>query len=124
MAKFPTDEDGQVLAGLAADGIDLTITRLIEFAVDAPNENAAQRIAAAIDQTGYVTEVYYDEGEPDENGNIDLIDPEFSPSWTVYTKVHMVPEYEKIVSIQSELDSLSAPFGGKSDGWGTMVEPE
>jgi hypothetical protein len=32
----------------------------------------------------------------------------------------MVPTYEVVVAAQKELDELSAPLGGHSDGWGTL----
>jgi len=34
----------------------------------------------------------------------------------------MVPDHAEIVRIQAELDRISGPLGGKSDGWGVMVE--
>jgi hypothetical protein len=34
----------------------------------------------------------------------------------------MVPEYNEIIRIQNELDRLAGPLGGKSDGWGIMME--
>jgi hypothetical protein len=122
MSDFPNDEDGHVLARFAADGVELSRPRLIDFAVAAPHEQAAQQIAAAISKAGYEAEVYYDEGEPDEDGNIDPDDPEFGPSWTVYAKVQMALEHGRLVAIQAHLDRLATPFGGKADGWGTELE--
>ncbi len=39
--------------------------------------------------------------------------------WTCYCAKRMIPTYEAIIAAQKELDELSAPFGGSSDGWGT-----
>ena len=113
MPKFP-DDDGAVLSDLAAQGVDMSLPMLIEFAVDAP----AHAIERAMQERGYDTEIYYDEGEPDEDGNIDPDDEEFGPSWTVYANVRMIPEYDEIIRIQNELDEITGPFGGCSDGWG------
>ncbi len=121
MSTHPNDEDGQVLAHLAAHGIDLTRPLLIEFSVYAPDEGAANAIQAALAKAGYDTEVCFDEGEPDEDGEIDPDDEEMGPSWTVNANVKMVPEYNEIMRIQQELEQLAAPFGGEPDGWGAMV---
>ena len=35
--EFPNDDDGAALALLAAEGVDLSAPRLIEFTIDAPD---------------------------------------------------------------------------------------
>jgi len=90
------------LAEIAGHGIDMTQPLLIEFAVDAPDETAAQAIEKALTKEDYNTEVYFDEGEPDEDGEIDPDDEEFGPSWTVNANVRMAPEYNEIIRIQKE----------------------
>jgi hypothetical protein len=77
-------------------------------------------VAVLVD-AGYDAEIEYDEGEPDEDGQIDPDDEEFGPAWDVYAKVEMVPEYDEIMRIQAELDRLAGPLGGKSDGWGVIL---
>src|SRR5687767_15064184 len=122
MTNYPNDDDGAVLADLAALGVDMSQPLLIEFAVAAPNEKGANAIGKALTAAGYDAEVQYDEGEPDEDGNIDPDDEEFGPSWTVYATMRMVPEYKEILRIQAELDRLAQPSGGSSDGWGVMLD--
>ncbi len=121
MTDYPDDADGAVLAELAALGVDMSQPLLVEFAVAVPDEAAAQKTSEALEKAGYEAQIVYDEGEPDEDGEIDPDDEEFGPSWTVYANVTMVPEYEKIVQIQAELDQLARPFGGHADGWGVML---
>lgn len=121
MGDYPDDEDGQVLSQLESHGVDMSQPLLIEFAVAAPNEDSANAIADALEAGGYSGVIEYDEGEPDEDGNIDPDDQEFGPSWTIYVDIEMVPTYQEIMRIQSELDQLAEPHGGKSDGWGAMV---
>jgi hypothetical protein len=122
MTTYPDDADGAVLARLAAQGVDMARPLSIEFAVAAPDEAAANAIDEALTGAGYETQVEYDEGEPDEDGEIDVDDEEFGPSWTVYANVTMVPQYEEIVRIQADLDRLAGPHGGNSDGWGVMLD--
>ncbi|MEQ9495709.1 MAG: ribonuclease E inhibitor RraB [Deltaproteobacteria bacterium] len=117
---FPDDEDGAALARLAADGVDLSLPRLIEFTIDAPGADAAHRIAALVGGVGYRASVEYDEGEPFEEGEAE--DAEFGPSWTVYVAVEMVPSHGELLRIQHQLATLARPHGGECDGWGTAVE--
>ena len=119
MNKYHDDADGNALARIAADGVDMSKARLIEFAINVSNESSAKDILRTLIENGYDSEIYYDEGELD--GNEDDSD-EFGPSWTVYANIKMVPEYDEIIKIQAELDRLAKPHGGYSDGWGTMVE--
>lgn len=121
MTTYPDDEDGAVLADLAAHGIDMTQPLQIEFAIDAPDEAASIAIDKAISKAGYDSEVVFDEGEPDEDDGIDPDEEEFGPSWTVYAKVEMVPQYEEIIRIQTELNHLADPHEGTCDGWGVML---
>jgi len=122
MTTYPDDADGAVLTELAAQGVDMSQPVLIDFFVDVPDEASANAVDAALGQEGYSTEIEYDEGEPDDEGQIDPDDEEFGPSWTVCVNFKMVPDHAEIVRIQAELDRISGPLGGKSDGWGVMVE--
>jgi hypothetical protein len=122
MTTYPDDADGSVLTDLAAHGVDMTKPLQIEFAVAAPDEDAATAIADALSKAGYDGHAEFDEGEPDADEDDD--DDEFSPSWTVYASVTMVPEYDEIIRIQEELDRLAEPFDGYIDGWGVMLDSE
>ena len=124
MTAYPDDEDGAVLADLAAAGVDMSQPLQIDFPVAVPDEAAAKKTHKAMTAAGYDAEIVFDDGEPDEEGEIDPDDEEFGPSWTVYATVVMVPEYDEIMRIQADLDRIARPFGGKSDGWGAMVEGE
>ena len=119
MDNYPDDADGNALARIAADGVDMSKARLIEFAINAPNEYSSKDILKTLIENGYDSEIYYDEGELDYD---EETSEEFGPSWTVYAKIKMVPEYDEIIKIQAKLDRLAKPLGGYSDGWGTMVE--
>lgn len=124
MTTYPDDADGAVLADLAAEGVDMTQPLEIEFPVTAPDEKAASAITEAIIQAGYEAHIEHDEGEPNEAGEIDPDDEEFGPVWDVYATIRMIPQYEEILRIQADLDRLAIPFGGKSDGWGVMLDTD
>ena len=94
---------------------------LIEFPVAVPDEASAENCLKAMTKAGYDSRIEYDEGEPDYDPEVDDED-EFGPSWTVYADVRLIPEYNEIMRIQTELDRIAGPFGGKSDGWGVMLD--
>lgn len=121
MTTYPDDADGAVLADLAAQGADMSQPLLIEFPVAVPDEASAENSLNAMTKAGYSSHVEYDEGEPDYDPDVDDED-EFGPSWTVFADVRMIPEYNEIMRIQAELDRIARPFGGKSDGWGVMLD--
>ncbi len=122
MKPYPDDEDGAVLAQLAAQGVDLSQPLEMEFSVAVPDEASAQKTLQAMTQAGYDSYIEFDEGEPDEDGEIDPDDEEFGPSWTVVATVHMAPEYAEIMRIQADLDRIARPQGGYSDGWGVLLD--
>jgi hypothetical protein len=112
--NYPNDEDGQVLERISQSGMDLSIPTTIEFAVAVRNEATSNQVAETLQQNGFVTEVYYDEGEADyceEDGD------EFGPSWSVYVPVNCVPSYENVVGNQQKINSIVKELGGIVDGW-------
>lgn len=121
MPTYPDDADGAVLADLAAKGVDMSQPLLLEFSVAVPDEPSANKTLKRMIKAGYDSHIEYDEGEPNDDGDIDPEDEEFGPSWTVFANVRMIPDYKEIIRIQSHLDALAHPFGGRSDGWGAML---
>jgi hypothetical protein len=114
--------DAAAIAELARAGVDLSRPVLIEFAVDAPNDAVAQAVARALTEGGYAARVEYDEGEPDDDGEIDPDDEEFGPAWTVYTDRQMVPTLAELARVQGEIERIAAPLGGRTDGWGVLID--
>jgi hypothetical protein len=112
--SYPNDEDGQVLARIEASGMDMSIPTTIEFAVAVPDKATSCLIAKKLQQNGFTTEEYYDEGEPDYD---EEDEEEFGPSWTVYVPVKCIPSYENVVNTQQKLGSIVNDLGGKVDGW-------
>jgi hypothetical protein len=39
-----------------------------------------------------------------------------------YCSKNIMLDYNEIISIQEQLNEISRPFGGYSDGWGTFGE--
>ena len=144
---YPDDATGEALRGIAADGSDMTKPMSIDFSVSAPNEQAARAIAAAATARGYTVDVSPDEDEEDEDeedeeeedeeeeeeededgeseGDDDAEDASGASeadeiTWTCNCQRRKVATYDAIVAVQAELDALSEPHGGYSDGWGSF----
>ncbi len=121
MTDYPDDADGQVLEQIAASGVDMSQPLAFEFTIDVADEASANDTKAALESAGYQATVEFDEGEPDEEGEIDPDDEEFGPAWTVYVGVKMVPDYNDLMRVQSEVREVVEPLGGILDGWGVML---
>ena len=108
--QYPNDADGDALRRVLADGSDMSKPMEIDFAVAVPSREAGERVAEQAKQRGFRVDLVPDahEEEPD------------ATTWTCYCTKTMVPEYDELLSVQRELDDLSKPFGGWSDGWGTF----
>src|SRR5262249_51780419 len=89
---------------IASMGCDMTQPMEIDFFVDVPSQAAGLRVAELATRLGYRTSVKYDEEDD---------------AWTCYCTRRMVATYDAVCGAQSELDELSRPVDGGTDGWGT-----
>jgi regulator of ribonuclease activity B len=103
------DGDGDALRRLASHGSDLSKPMTVDFAVDVPNDDAAKSVAAAALKLGSRPHTYQDSTDK---------------KWTCNCAKTIIPTYDEILAIQNQLDELSRPFGGKSDGWGSFGNAE
>lgn len=80
----------------------------IDFFVAVLDWRIGEEVARLAWLAGYRTKVVHDEEDD---------------AWTCYCTRVMMPTYDGVVAEQRELDELSLPFGGYSDGWGTSGDP-
>jgi len=111
-ADFPYDDDGEVLYGLAAKGVDLRRKRLIEFYCYAADEDTARQIADDLSSYGYRSHVSVD-GDDDSSRRV-----------SVYSAITMMPTYDQIVLEQTRLDLVLKAYGTRCDGWMTESTPD
>lgn len=104
--KFPNDEDGQVLKMLYKEGLDFKELHNVDFFVAVPDKKSGESVLKALGDNGF---------------NCELEQDEESKEWTCYCFVEMLLIHEDIVNIQKQLDELSKPYDGYSDGWAVMV---
>lgn len=101
---YPDDADGDALRRVALRS-DMSLPMSIDFAVDVPSEAAGHAVARAATARGYSASVECNDA---------------TERWTCYCVKRMVATYDAVIAVQAELDELSAPLGGRSDGWGTL----
>jgi hypothetical protein len=101
---FPNDADGDALRRVA-ERSDMSQPMDIDFAINVPNQARGEEMAQLASQRGYATIVECDA---------------LGLRWTCYCTKRMVLTYEAVVAAQKELNELSEPLGGHSDGWGTF----
>jgi regulator of RNase E activity RraB len=105
-SDYPNDSDGDALRGVLRNGSDMSKPMYIDFHVAMPTEESANAMAKEVRRLGYRTSVY-------DSTKCRL-------PWTCQCSTRMLATYEGVLAIQAELEALSAPFGGFTDGWGTF----
>jgi hypothetical protein len=105
---YPGDADGDALRRVAALGADMSRAMEIEFFVAVRDHEAGEAVARLAALAGYRPELVHDEEDD---------------AWDCYCRKTMLPTHEGITAAQRELDELSRPLGGYSDGWGTAGDP-
>ena len=102
---FPNDDTGNVLAEMAAAGIDLTqVHDIVFFQLFEEKEQAEQMVA-------HLASV-----APDMK--VQLKADELPNVWDVDCTVRMVPSYDGVVAQELEFEQLAHKFKGYNDGWG------
>jgi len=102
---YPNDEDGDAPPRVADDGSDMSAPMKIDFSVAVPDESNGQIVAKLVAANGFTC---------------DVVKVHDGSSWTCHCTKEMVPTYNAIIASQKELNELSKPFGGYSNGWGTL----
>lgn len=109
MPKQPDDSTRAALERIARDGSDLARPLKMDFFVAVPHERAGRIIATRVADLGFDTSVEQDT----ETGD-----------WTCYCTKVLVPTYDTVLAIESQLDSIARDIGGYADGFGTFGNAE
>jgi regulator of RNase E activity RraB len=105
--QYPDDSDGHALQRVANDGNDMERPMDVDFPVVFADQTIAERFAAIAQKYGYETKLWQHEEED-------------AGDWDVVCVRRMILTYDAVLAVQSELNELSGPLGGYSDGWGTF----
>jgi hypothetical protein len=110
---YPNDADGDALRRVVASGSDMSRPMRVEFFVAVPDQYTGESVVRLASDIGYAAELVQDEADEEQGHS------EASGAWTCYCSKSMILTYEGVIHAQQELDDLSRPLGGFSDGWGT-----
>jgi len=106
---FPNDDTGNVLAEMAAAGVDLSKEYAVVFFQLFEQEQ--QAIAMGEHLKAHFPAIKFSVHADQETPNI----------WDLDCTIDMIPSYETIVAKEAELETIAAKFNGYNDGWGIAV---
>src|ERR1700683_399942 len=101
----PNDSDSQAIGRVIRSGSDLARPMKVDFHMATSDEASARLIAAAASIQAFEVAVARNQA---------------GGAWTCSCSRNMVVSRDSVLRVQQELDVLSQPFGGHSDGWGTF----
>ena len=104
MSDFPDDVNGDVLRSLERDGDDLSKPRNIDFSVIFMDESSAEKFVELVRDEDVTVEL--DCGLSDDR------------PWDVTVTRFMIPTHQGVTEMESRLEKLATPLGGRNDGWG------
>jgi hypothetical protein len=109
LMQFPDDENGQLLAEIAAAGVDLSKMQQIDFFILFEQQTDADKFAKDIVSDALVQ-------------TADVEKCKDTGVWEVITHVQMVPEHTLLGQAEQYLESIANGYNGYGDGWGLMDE--
>lgn len=98
------EENAEVLRELAACGVDLSQTRVVDYSHVFPDAVSARNFVEACKSAGYDATDTTDEAEQHD----------------VTISKEMTPTCENITQIEDVLSKLAERHNGRSDGWGFL----
>jgi hypothetical protein len=102
--NIPDDSTGKALKEYIRNGSDLRKPMKIDFFVAVPSEEQGKQVSLKARDLGFQTSV-----EKDEK----------TLAWTCYCTKTLIPQYSEVIKIENQLNSISRPYGGYSDGFGS-----
>ncbi|MBE0363417.1 hypothetical protein PULV_a0853 [Pseudoalteromonas ulvae UL12] len=107
--QFPDDDNGQLLADMAAAGLDLAQVHTVDFFILFEQKAEAE---------SFITLIEADELAP----SAALQKCQDTGVWEVIASVKMVPDHTLLGQTEQYIESLANPKNGYGDGWGILGE--
>lgn len=105
--QFPNDDNGLLLAEIAAEGIDLTKMHHVDFYILFEKQDEAEKFAKEIVSDALVQTAGCEKCKD-------------TGVWEVIAHVKMVPEHTLLGQAEQYIESIANGFNGYGDGWGLM----
>ena len=111
-ARFPNDDNGNVLWHMYSRGDALTKVRELDFTIILPSEHAAIELAVICLQSGFKVELQ----EAEEHHQDGL-------NWHIVVYSNAIPTHADITMLEQSLGKQAAVFGGRTSGWSSTFVP-
>lgn len=109
---YPDDENGNALRQMEANGINVTLPRVMDFEHCFPGEVKAKAFKDHAQDLVPETRLY----EPDPDRGCD--------EWQVQCRIRLIPTHQAITDIESRLAAVAYAHNGYPDGWGSLSNPD
>ena len=105
--QFPNDDNGQLLAEIAAEGIDLSKMHQVDFYILFEKEVDAEKFSKEIVSDALVQNAKLEKCK--DTGVLEVI-----------AQVQMVPDHTLLGQAEQYIESIANSLNGYGDGWGLM----
>ena len=107
--SFPDDENGQLLAEIAAAGVDLNQTVDVDYFHLFEKKPDAEKMLAAVK-----------DAHPE--AKLKLFEDDTPGVWDVSCSVAITPSYDNICQYEKVFETIAEQHRGYADGWGLMAD--
>ncbi|MCU4675175.1 ribonuclease E inhibitor RraB [Catenovulum sp. 2E275] len=111
-SQFPDDESGQILAEMAAEGIDLSQPMQIDFYAAFEFKETAEAVLAKVKQLD-LSGQHFDQ--------VNIQKPELGGGVELVASLTIVPDHQTISQIDEIFTACVESNKGYSDGWGAEI---
>lgn len=111
--ELPADDDSAVLAMLSEGGNDMASEMVIDYEVVVDTEENADLIADELENCGFQSHVFFDNGPAGEDENA-------TQSWKCVCSKSMIPTHADIQQVKASVDQIARKLNGRYEAWGTF----
>ncbi len=111
-SQYPDDETGQILAEMAAEGIDLSQPMQIDFYAAFEFKDAAEAVLPKVKQLDLSGEQF---------SQVKIQKPELGGGVELVASLTILPTHQRISEIDDAFTECVEGNKGYSDGWGAEV---
>ena len=109
LMEFPTDDNGQILAEMHQEGVELNKSHTLDFFILFEKQADAEKFAKVISEDDLAPATKHQKC-PDTG------------VFEVLVSIEMVPDHQLNTDMENYLESIANPLNGYGDGWGILAK--
>lgn len=109
LMDFPTDDNGQILAEMHQEGVDLSKIHTLDFFILFETQGDADKFAKVISEDDLAPATKQQKCA--DTGVFEVL-----------VSIEMVPDHQLIIDMENYLEAVANPLNGYGDGWGILAE--